>query len=66
MSKDQSDLKKIPATSKHYQDPDGTSIRKEKEFRSTPRCQCCNEGIPHNRWHVINRVKRQGKGYDVK
>jgi len=31
----------------------------------TPRCQYCKNGIPHNRWCVINRVKREGKGYNV-
>ena len=51
---------------KRYDDPVGISIRKGKEFEPIPRCQYCKNGIPHNRWRVINRVKRKGKGYDVK
>jgi hypothetical protein len=53
-------------TAKRYQDPVGLSIRKGKELGPIPRCQYCKNGIPHNRWRVINRVKRKGNGYDVK
>lgn len=52
--------------SKRYHDPVGISIRKGKEFGPVPLCQHCKNGIPHDRWRVINRVKRKGKGYDVK
>ncbi len=47
-------------------DPVGISIRKGRELEWIPRCQYCKNGIPHNRWRVINRVKRKGKGYNVK
>ena len=52
--------------SRRYHDPVGISIRKGKEFGPVPLCQHCKNGIPHDRWRVINRVKRKGKGYDVK
>ena len=42
---------------KRYQDPVGLSIRKGKQLGPTPRCQYCTNGIPHNRWRVIDRVK---------
>ena len=51
---------------KQNDDPVGISIRKGKEFEPIQSCQYCKNGIPHNRWRVINRVKRKGKGYDVK
>ena len=51
---------------KQNDDPVGISIRKGKEFEPIKSCQYCKNGIPHNRWRVINRVKRKGKGYDVK
>jgi len=51
---------------KLYHDPVGISIRKGKELELIPHCQYRKNGIPHNRWHVINRVKRKGKGYNVK
>ena len=47
-------------------DPVGISIRKGKELEPIPHCQYCKNGIPHNRWRVINTVKRKGKGYNVK
>jgi hypothetical protein len=50
---------------KRYHDPVGISIRKGKEFEPKPRCQYFKNGIPHNRWRVINRVQREGKGYNV-
>jgi len=31
-----------------------------------PICPYCKNSRPHNKWRVINRVKRKGKGYDVK
>ena len=55
-----------PVTAKRYHDPVGISIRKGKELETIPRCQYCKNGIPHNRWRVINRVKRKGKRYNVK
>ncbi len=42
------------------------SIRQGGESGPLPRCQYCNEAIPLNKWCVINRVKREGDGYDVK
>ena len=51
---------------KRNDDPVGISIRNGKEFEPIHSCQYCKNGIPHNRWHVINRVKRKGKGYNVK
>jgi len=50
---------------KRYQDPVGISIRKGEESGRIPIYQFCNQGIPTNRWRVINRVKRKGKGYNV-
>jgi len=50
---------------KRYHDPVGISIRKGKEYDPIPRCQYCKNGISHNIWHVINWVKRKGKGYNV-
>jgi hypothetical protein len=44
----------------------GISLRQGKEFGPIPICLYCKNGIPHNRWRVINRVKRKGKGYDIK
>ncbi len=52
-------------TAKRYHDSVGISIRKGKEFELIPHCQYCKNGIPHNKWRVI-RVKRKGKGYNVK
>jgi hypothetical protein len=57
---------KPSATAKGYHDPVGISIRKGKKLGPIPHCQYCKNGIPHNRWCVINRVKRKGKGYNVK
>ena len=53
-------------TSNRYKDPAGISIRKGKDFGPAPKCKYCKQGIPHDRWRVINRVKREGEGYDVK
>ncbi len=64
-TKHQSPSKK-PVISKHYHDPIGISIREGEKSGPLPRCQYCNEAIPLNRWCVINRVKREGGGYDVK
>jgi len=50
---------------KHDQDSVGISIRQGKEFEPIQLCQYCKNGISHNRWHVINRVKREGTGYNV-
>ena len=50
---------------KRYQDSVGISIRQGTESEPIPICQYCKNGIPHNRWRVINRVKREGKGYNV-
>ncbi len=44
---------------------DGISIRKGKQLEPIPRCQYFKNGIPHNRWRVINRVKRKQKGGNV-
>lgn len=52
--------------SKYYHDPDGISIRKGKELGHIPSFQYCKNGIPHNRWCVINTVQRKGKEYNVK
>ena len=54
-----------PVTAKRYHDPVGISIRKGKELELIPHCQYCKNGIPHNRWCVI-QVKRKGKGYNGK
>jgi hypothetical protein len=60
-------VEKSPSvTGKRYHDPVGISIRQGKEFGPIPICPYCKNGIPQNRWRVINRVKRKGKGYDVK
>jgi hypothetical protein len=64
-TKHQSPSKK-PVISKCYHDPIGISIREGGDSRPLPRCQYCNKAIPLNRWHVINRVKREGDGYNVK
>ena len=48
-----------------YQDPVGISIRKGKELELIPCCQYCKNGIPHNRWRVINKVERKQGGYNV-
>ncbi len=55
-----------PVTAKCYHDQVGISIRKGKELEPIPGCQYCKNGIPHNRWRIINRVKRKGKIYNVK
>jgi hypothetical protein len=52
--------------SKRYYDPIGISIRQGAKYGPLPRCQYCDEAIPHNRWHVINGVTREGNGYNVK
>jgi hypothetical protein len=64
--KDEKSASVDAVASKRYHDPVGISIRKGKEFGPVPLCQHCKNGIPHDRWCVINRVKRKGKGYDVK
>ena len=55
-----------PVTAKRYHDPVGISIRKGKEVELIPCCQYCKNGIPHNRWRVINKVERKRGGYNVK
>jgi hypothetical protein len=57
---------KKPVISKRYHDPIGISIREGGGNGPLPRCQYCNEAIPLNRLCVINRVKRERDGYDVK
>ena len=38
-------------------DPVGISVRKGKDMEMrTPCCQYCKNGIPHNRWRVLNKV----------
>jgi len=46
-------------------DPVGITIRKGTELEPIPHCQYCKNGIPKNRWRVINTVKTKGKGYNV-
>ena len=60
------DEKSPSVTGKRYHDPVGISIRQGKEFGPIPTCPYCNNGIPQNRWRVVNRVKRKRKGYDIK
>jgi hypothetical protein len=52
--------------SKCYHDLIGISIREGGKSGPLPRCQYWYEAIHLNRWHVINRVKREGDGYNVK
>ena len=46
-------------------DPVGISVRKGNgmELR-IPCCQYCENGIPHNKWRVLNKVERQCGGYN--
>jgi hypothetical protein len=47
-------------------DPVGISVRKGKEMElRIPCCQYCKNGIPHNRWRVLNKVERKRGGYNV-
>ena len=53
-------------TAHNDDDPVGISIRKGKQLDlQTPCCQYCKNGIPRNRWRVINKVKRKRGGYYV-
>ena len=65
-NKSKRDEKSPSVTGKHYHDPMWISFRQGKEVGPIPICPYCKNGIPHSRWCVINRVKRKGKGYDVK